>query len=89
MAVPCGRMAGAAAMTKARSARATEVPLYLIPRVIGRMILDRGGKVYRISVCRTHYHHYNVSVRTRALPKELRPAQESLPVTAEITEESS
>jgi len=58
-------------MTKARSARAEEIPLYLIPRVINGMIRERGGKIYRISVVRTHYHHYNISVRTRRLPREL------------------
>jgi hypothetical protein len=66
-------------MTKAKSARATEIPLYLIPQEITRLIRSRGEKVYRISVVRTHFHHYNISVRTRSLPREIR-AREKIPV---------
>jgi hypothetical protein len=62
-------------MTPPKSTSATEIPLHLIPHVIARMIRERGGKVYRISVKRTHYHHYNISVRTRSLPRELMPAE--------------
>jgi hypothetical protein len=61
-------------MTPPKSTVATEVPLYLVPRVIARMIRERGEKVYRISAKRTHYHHYNISVRTRTVPRELMPA---------------
>ena len=43
-------------MTKAKSARATEIPLYLIPQEITRLIRSRGEKVYRISVVRTHFN---------------------------------
>ena len=57
----------------------TGIPLYLIPQAVTRLIRERGGKVYRISVVRTHYHHYNISVRTRSLPKELVPAREPAP----------
>jgi len=66
-------------MTKARSTRATGIPLNLIPHAVARLIRERGEKVYRISVARTHYHHYNISVRTRLLPRELR-AREKFPV---------
>jgi len=59
-------------MTNAKSMCATEIPLYLIPQAITRLIRTRGQKVYRISVVRTHYHHYNISVRTRLMPRELR-----------------
>lgn len=59
-------------MTKSKSSRLKEVPLYLIPQAITRLLRKHGGKVYRVSVCRTRHHHYNVSVRTRSLPKELR-----------------
>lgn len=69
-------------MTKAKSMRATEIPLNLVPHAIARLIRERGEKVYRISVKRTHYHHYNVSVRTRLLPRELRPDCEYVPVTS-------
>ena len=65
-------------MTNAKSTCATEVPLYLIPQAITRLIRCRGEKVYRISVVRTHYHHYNISVRTRLPPRELR-AREKFP----------
>jgi hypothetical protein len=66
-------------MTSAKSLRATEIPLYLIPQAIARLIRQRKEKVYRISVVRTHYHHYNISVRTRSLSKELRPVREPAP----------
>lgn len=66
-------------MTKAKSTRATEIPLYLLPQAIARLIRERGEKVYRISVKRTHLHHYNVSVRTRSLPRELAPVREPAP----------
>ena len=66
-------------MTGAKSIRATDVPLYLIPQEITRLIRSRGERVYRISVVRSHYHHYNISVRTRSLPKELMPAREPVP----------
>jgi len=70
-------------MTKRRSMRATEIPLYLLPQAIARLIRERGEKVYRISVKRTHYHHYNISVRTRSLPKELRPVREPAPIISD------
>ena len=41
------------------------------------------GKVYRISVVRTHYHHYNISVRTRSLPNELRLIHEPTPIISD------
>lgn len=66
-------------MTKAKSTGMTEIPLYLVPQAVTRLIRERGEKVYRISVVRTHYHHYNVSVRTRSLPMELRPVREPVP----------
>jgi hypothetical protein len=65
-------------MTNAKSTCATGIPLYLIPQAITRLIRARGEKVYRISVVRTHYHHYNISVRTRLVPRELR-AREQFP----------
>jgi len=50
-----------------------EIPLFLLPRIVGEVVLNTGDKIYRISVKRTHWHHYNVSVRTKALPRELAP----------------
>ena len=61
----------------------TEIPLYLIPQAVTRLIRERGGKVYRISVVRTHYHHYNISVRTRSLPNELRLIHEPTPIISD------
>ena len=66
-------------MTRAKSLQVTEIPLYLIPRAITRIIRERGEKVYRISVVRTRFHHYNISVRTRFIPREIRPALVRLP----------
>lgn len=65
--------------TARRSQSETEIPLYLIPQAITRLIRGRGEKVYRISVVRTHYHHYNISVRTPSLKRELQPARGPAP----------
>jgi hypothetical protein len=67
-------------MTKSKSMGATEIPLNLVPHAIARLIRERGEKVYRISVKRTHYHHYNISVRTRLIPRELRPVPDLVPI---------
>jgi len=64
--------AGALNVTKKLSEQETEIPLYLIPQAVARWIRKKGGAVYRISIRRTHWHHYNVSVRTKAIRKELR-----------------
>jgi hypothetical protein len=58
-------------MPKSKSVTEGEIPLYLLPRAIARQITRFGDSVYRISVKRTHWHHYNISVRTKSLPKEL------------------
>ncbi len=62
-------------MPKSRFVTEGEVPLYLLPHTIARQIYRTGDSVYRISVKRTHWHHYNVSVRTKSLPKELAPVR--------------
>jgi hypothetical protein len=62
-------------MTKSLSTQAAEIPLYLLPKVIARLIRLKGDAVYRISIARTHWHHYNVSVRTKRIRKELAPAK--------------
>jgi hypothetical protein len=54
-------------MTKSLSVREAEVPLHLIPKVIAKLIQLKGAAVYRISVVRTHWHHYRVSIRTKLL----------------------
>jgi hypothetical protein len=60
-------------VTRSISAQKTGIPLYLIPQAVARWIRKKGDAVYRISIKRTHWHHYNVSVRTKAIQKELRP----------------
>ena len=62
-------------MPKSKSVTEGEIPLYLLPHAIARQIFRIGDSVYRISVKRTHWHHYNISVRTKSLPKELAPAR--------------
>jgi len=61
-------------MVRIRANDQDEIPLFLLPRIIAEQILKTGDRIYRISVKRTHWHHYNVSVRTKALPRELAPA---------------
>lgn len=60
-------------MDRIRSNDEREIPLFLLPQIITKQIRRTGGRIYRISVKRTHWHHYNVSVRTKALPRELAP----------------
>jgi hypothetical protein len=63
-------------MTRSLSVQAAEIPLYLIPKVIDRLIRLKGEAVYRISVVRTHWHHYNVSIRTKWIRPEPAPVPE-------------
>ena len=69
-------------MTKRRSETETEISLHLIPRAIARQINKKGGKVYRISVKRTHWHHCSISLRTKSLPRELRARCDECPPPA-------
>ena len=62
-------------MTKSKSVTMGGIPLYMLPRAIALQINRIGDSVYRISVKRTHWHHYNISIRTKSLPKELAPAR--------------
>jgi len=62
-------------MPKSKSVTEGGIPLYLLPRAIALQINRIGDSVYRISVKRTHWHHYNISVRTKSLPKELAPGR--------------
>ncbi len=50
---------------------ATEIPLYLLPLAIAHKVREWGNALHRISVKRTHLHHFNVTVRTKPVPKEL------------------
>ena len=70
----------------AKSTSVTEgIPLYLLPRALALQINRMGDSVYRISVKRTHWHHYNISVRTRALPKELAPGSGTGPLPDQLS----
>jgi hypothetical protein len=60
-------------MPKSKSVTEGGIPLYLLPRAIARQINRIGDSVYRVSVKRTHWHHYNISIRTKSLPRELAP----------------
>ena len=60
-------------MLNSKSVTQGGIPLYLLPRAIALQINRKGDSVYRVSVKRTHWHHYNISVRTKSLPKELAP----------------
>jgi hypothetical protein len=60
-------------MVRIRANDQDEIPLFLLPRIIAEQVLKTGDRIYRISVKRTHWHHYNVSIRTKALPRELAP----------------
>ena len=67
--------AGVAVMARTLLKEETDIPLHILPAVIARQIRSVGAKIYRISVKRTHWHHYNISVRTRRILKELRPTE--------------
>jgi hypothetical protein len=60
-------------MARKRLNEVKEIPLHLLPLAIARQIRQEGGKIYRISVKRTHWHRYNVSIRTRTVARELEP----------------
>ena len=66
------KRAGAITLTGRRSSIDTGIPLYLIPSAIARQIRMLGERTYRISVKRTCRHHYNITVRTKSLHRELR-----------------
>ena len=53
----------------------TEVPLHILPAIIARQIRAVGNRIYRISVKRTHWHHYNISTRTKLIRKEIKPTE--------------
>ena len=58
-------------MKEHRSRTETEIPLYLLPLAIARKVREWGDALYGISVKRTHWHHFNVTVRTKPVPKGL------------------
>ena len=75
-------------MTLRRSKSETEIPLFLVPHVIARQIKEQGDEVFRISVKRTHWHHYNVTVRTKPQNRELRVREDRTP-SPEVTKRST
>jgi hypothetical protein len=60
---------------KRRSKTENGIPLFLLPQAIARQIRERGSTLYRISVKRTNWHYYNVTVRTKPVPRELAPGK--------------
>ena len=48
-----------------RSNDERDVPLHLLPLLILQFVRQTGTRIYRISVKRTRWRAYNVSVRTR------------------------
>ncbi|MDD4137700.1 MAG: hypothetical protein PHT99_07415 [Methanoregula sp.] len=60
-------------MARDRSNDRVDIPLFLLPQIVKEHVLNVGDRIYRISVKRTHWHRYNVSVRTKSLPRELAP----------------
>ena len=78
-------------MTRRRSRTEGEIPLWLLPQALARTVREWGDGLYRISVKRTHWHHFNVTVRTRPIPKELKPVEVATisPDTRDGTEKRS
>ena len=56
---------------KSRTRTVSEIPLHLLPLAVARQVRDWGDAVHRISIRRTHWHHFNVTVRTKPVPREL------------------
>lgn len=51
-----------------------DIPLFLIPHVIQNGILIHGEEVERVTIRKTFTHVYSMSIRTRSVKRELRPA---------------
>jgi hypothetical protein len=49
-----------------------DIPLYLIPHILAREFRKHGDEVEGLTITATHRHFYNISIRTRRVPKELR-----------------
>jgi hypothetical protein len=64
-------------MKRCRPRIESDIPLFLLPQAIAGQIRERGSTVYRISVKRTHWHYYNVTVRTKSVPRELAPRSDA------------
>ena len=48
---------------KRRAFEMREVPLYMLPAAIRRGVKERGGKIYRAVIVRTHWNHYTIRIR--------------------------
>jgi len=40
-----------------------EIPLYMLPAALRRGVAERGGKIYRAVIVRTHWNHYTIKIR--------------------------
>lgn len=60
-------------LVKGRSRTESGIPLHLLSHTVARKVREWGEIIYRISIRRTHWHHYNVIVRTKTLARELAP----------------
>jgi len=56
-----------------RSNDSTGIPIQLLPAIVAKQIRKMGIKIYRISIKRGESRLFNVSVRTRSIPRELVP----------------
>ena len=68
-------------MTGKRSVEVMEIPVHLVPVIIAEKVREVGNRVFRITVRRSHWHHYNISVRTKRFWKEF----SSKPVVPEVS----
>jgi hypothetical protein len=55
------------------------IPLCLIPQAIASQIHKQCEDVCLTSEKRVHLHHYNITVRTKSLRRELRPVRVRVP----------
>jgi len=51
-----------------------DVPLFIIPHVIQNAIRILGEELERVTIKKTFMHVYTMSIRTRSIKRELRPA---------------
>ena len=49
--------------TRQRALVMREIPLYLLPAALQRGVRENGGKLYRVVIVRTHWHHYTIKIR--------------------------
>jgi hypothetical protein len=48
-----------------------EVPLYMLPAAVRRGVKERGGKIYRAVIVRTHWNHYTITARIKPVHRGL------------------